>query len=120
MQKSILSIRTALAALCVVSNLSFAAEPAPQAVKTKKLNVLFIGNSFTACHDLSQVVKAMAEAGDPNLSFEVTTVLYGGRRLVDHWRLGTPNLVRKAVTTRWRCRIPSAAASPAGVRVSPR
>jgi len=36
----------------------------------------------------------MAEAGDPSLCFDVTTVLYGGRRLVDHWRLGTPNFVR--------------------------
>ena len=99
MQKSIISIKAALVALCVVSNLSFAAEPASQAVKTKKLQVLFIGNSFTACHDLSQVVKAMAEAGDPNLSFEVTTVLYGGRRLVDHWRLGTLNFVKIGTLT---------------------
>ena len=60
----------------------------------KTLNVLFIGNSFTASHNLAQVVKAMAEAGDPTLRFDVTTVLYGGRRLVDHWRLGTQNFVR--------------------------
>jgi hypothetical protein len=36
----------------------------------------------------------MAEACDPTLSFDVTMVLYGGRRLVDHWRLGTQNFVR--------------------------
>ena len=36
----------------------------------------------------------MAEASDPTLRFDVTTVIYGGRRLVDHWRLGTQNLVR--------------------------
>ena len=65
-----------------------------KAAEQKKLNVLFIGNSFTACHNLAQVVKAMAEAGDPTLRFDVTTVLYGGRRLVDHWRLGTQNFVR--------------------------
>jgi hypothetical protein len=99
MPKAIVSMRAALVGLCVVSNLSFAAEPAPQVVKTKKLNVLFIGNSFTACHDLSQVVKALAEAGDPSLSFDVTTVLYGGRRLVDHWRLGTPNFVKIGTLT---------------------
>ncbi|MCX7008667.1 MAG: hypothetical protein NTY53_15690, partial [Kiritimatiellaeota bacterium] len=99
MQKAIVSMRVALVALCVVSNLSFAAEPAPQAAKAKKLNVLFIGNSFTACHDLSQVVKKMAEAGDPDLAFNVTTVLYGGRRLVDHWKLGTPNFVKIGTLT---------------------
>jgi hypothetical protein len=60
---------------------------------------LLIGNSFTACHNLAQVVKAMAEAGDPKLNFDVTTVIYGGRRLVDHWRLGTPNFVRISTLT---------------------
>ncbi|MCX6911376.1 MAG: hypothetical protein NTY01_25495, partial [Verrucomicrobia bacterium] len=85
---------TLLVATILVPSASPAAEPSRQAVQQKKLNVLFIGNSFTACHNLSQVVKAMAEAGDPSLCFDVTTVLYGGRRLVDHWRLGTPNFVR--------------------------
>ena len=76
-----------------------AAEPAHAAARTNKLNVLFIGNSFTACHDLSQVVKAMAEAGNPDLLFDVSTVIYGGRRLVDHWKLGTPNFVRIGTLT---------------------
>jgi len=58
------------------------------------LNVLFIGNSYTGRHNLSTVVKEMAEAGNPGLSFEVTTVIYGGRTLADHWRLGTQNVVR--------------------------
>jgi len=35
----------------------------------------------------------MAEAGHPGLRFEVTTVIYGGRTLKDHWRLGTQNFV---------------------------
>ena len=83
-----------LAATVLVPSVSPAAEPSRQAAGKRKLNVLFIGNSFTARHNLSQVVKAMAEAGDPALRFDVTTVLYGGRRLVDHWRLGTPNFVR--------------------------
>ena len=90
---------TMLAATILVPSVSPAAEPSRQATEQKKLNVLFIGNSFTACHNLSQVVKAMAEAGDPTLRFDVTTVLYGGRRLVDHWRLGTPNFVRIAELT---------------------
>lgn len=92
MQTSLL--RAVLAASVLVCSVSFAAEPPPQAAAKKTLNVLFIGNSFTACHNLSQVVKKMAEEGDPALCFDVTTVLYGGRRLVDHWRLGTANFVR--------------------------
>lgn len=67
-----------------------AKEPSQQ----RTLNVLFIGNSYTARHNLAQVVKAMAEAGNPGLTVEVSTVIYGGRRLVDHWRLGTQNFVR--------------------------
>jgi hypothetical protein len=77
------------------SAVALAADPAQQgATAQKKLEVLFVGNSFTACHNLAQVVKTLAEAGDPTLSFNVTTVIYGGRRLVDHWRLGTANFVR--------------------------
>jgi len=81
------------------SSLSSAFAESPPAAKQKTLNVLFIGNSFTARHNLSQVVKAMAEAGDPTLCFDVTTVIYGGRRLVDHWRLGTQNYVKIAALT---------------------
>ena len=94
MRKPLLSMATMLVATILVPSVSPAAKPSSQAAEQKKLNVLFIGNSFTACHNLAQVVKAMAEAGDPNLCFDVTTVIYGGRRLVDHWRLGTQNFVR--------------------------
>jgi len=99
MRKPLLCLATMLAATILVPSVSPAAEPSRQAARQKKLNVLFIGNSFTACHNLSQVVKAMAEAGDPKLDFDVTTVLYGGRRLVDHWRLGTANFVRISTLT---------------------
>jgi len=99
MHKLILNATVTLAALFAISNTSPGVEPAAQAAKAKKLNVLFIGNSFTACHDLANVVKALAEAGDPDLSFDVTKVLYGGRRLVDHWRLGTPNFVKIGTLT---------------------
>jgi hypothetical protein len=99
MRKALLSMATMLATAILVSSVSPAAELSPHAAKQKKLNVLFIGNSFTAGHNLAQVVKAMAEAGDPDLSFDVTTVIYGGRRLVDHWRLGTPNFVKISTLT---------------------
>jgi hypothetical protein len=68
--------------------------------KTETLNVLFIGNSYTGRHNLADVVTAMAEAGNPGLSFNASTVIYGGRRLVDHWRLGTPNIVKLHSLTR--------------------
>ena len=60
---------------------------------TQALRVLFIGNSYTARHNLAKVVEAMAEERDPDLDFVPTTVIYGGRRLIDHWRLGTRNFV---------------------------
>lgn len=74
--------------------------PCALLAEDKTLNVLFIGNSFTARHNLSQVVKAMAQAGQPGLKFEVTTVIYGGRTLKDHWHLGTQNFVKLASLTR--------------------
>ena len=94
MRKPLFSLAAMLVAAILLPSVSPAAAPSRQGAEQKQLNVLFIGNSFTASHNLSQVVKAMAEAGDPTLSFDVTTVLYGGRRLVDHWRLGTQNFVR--------------------------
>lgn len=60
----------------------------------KSLEVLFIGNSYTGRHNLSKVVESMGEAGNPGLEINVSTVIYGGRKLVDHWRLGTANFVR--------------------------
>ncbi|MGB0580077.1 MAG: hypothetical protein ACPGVU_10275 [Limisphaerales bacterium] len=61
----------------------------------KTLNVLFVGNSYTARHNLAQVVKQMSEAGNPGLTFNTTQVIYGGRTLFDHWRLGTQHIVNQ-------------------------
>ena len=52
MRKPLLSMATMLAATILVSSVSPAAEPSRQAAEQKTLNVLFIGNSFTACHNL--------------------------------------------------------------------
>jgi len=49
------------------------------------IRALFFGNSYTFRNDLSEVVKQLAEAGDPELTFEYTTVVYGGRTLENHW-----------------------------------
>lgn len=72
---------------------------ADAAGESKTLNVLFIGNSFTARHNLSTVVKSMAEAGQPGLTFNRTDVIYGGRTLKDHWRLGSQNIVKQSTLT---------------------
>lgn len=85
--------RLALFALATFS-LATAAES-----EKKTLNVLFIGNSFTARHNLSTVVKAMAEAGNPGFTFNRTDIIYGGRTLKDHWRLGTQNIVKQSTLT---------------------
>ncbi len=66
------------------------------AAEQRSLNVLFIGNSYTARHNLAQVIKSMAEAGHQELQFDVSGVIYGGRRLVDHWQLGSQNFVKIA------------------------
>ncbi len=99
MRKTLFTLLTALTAIILATCSSLAGEPSSRAAEHETLNVLFIGNSYTARHRLPQVVKAMAEAGNPDLDFEVTTVIYGGRRLVDHWRLGTQNYVKIAALT---------------------
>ena len=99
MRKSFFIVPPTFTIVILAACLSLAGERSPGAAGHKTLNVLFIGNSYTARHKLPQVVKAMAEAGDSNLRFDVATVIYGGRRLVDHWRLGTQNCVRIAALT---------------------
>lgn len=69
------------------------------AAKKSTVNVLFIGNSYTARHNLANVVKEMSEAGNPGLTFNTTSVIYGGRTLKDHWRLGTQHIVNQHAVT---------------------
>ncbi len=42
----------------------------------------------------------MAEAGNPGLTFNNTSVIYGGRTLKDHWRLGTQHIVNQYKVTK--------------------
>lgn len=67
--------------------------------KQKSLNVLFVGNSYTARHNLANVVKQLAEAGDSELTFSPTQVIYGGRTLSDHWQLGSQHIVNRHAVT---------------------
>ena len=95
-----LSIPILGASLCALI-LSAVLAPSTTAAPDKpELNVLFIGNSYTARHNLEKVVKAMAEAGNPGLTLNPTSVIYGGRTLRDHWRLGTQNYVKLHALTR--------------------
>ncbi|QDV50073.1 hypothetical protein Enr17x_21090 [Gimesia fumaroli] len=94
--------RTMVRLLCLLLMMNFSISDMNAAESDQKetLNVLFIGNSYTARHKLAQVVKQMAEAGNPGLTFNPTTVIYGGRRLVDHWNLGSQNYVKRHALTR--------------------
>ena len=67
--------------------------------KRRTMEVLFIGNSYTARHNLASIVKRFAEAADPQLDFKPTQVIYGGRTLKDHWRLGSQHIVSRDRTT---------------------
>lgn len=98
MAKALITRRPSVA-LFLLAVLAFAGIWQVEAAEKREWNVLFIGNSYTARHNLATVVKSMAEAGNPDLTFNVTQVIYGGRRLVDHWRLGTQNFVRVAELT---------------------
>lgn len=93
MQKSplFLFICLALSIVCL--------PPSDAAEGKRELKVLFIGNSYTARHNLAQTVKKMAEAGQPGLTLEPTQVIYGGRRPVDHWNLFTQNIVTQYKVT---------------------
>ena len=97
--KTSLPLKMPFIVLCLALGLYLPDAWAADKEASQSLNVLFIGNSFTGRHNLSQVVKQLAEAGQPGLKFEVTTVIYGGRTLKDHWRLGTQNFVKLATLT---------------------
>ena len=49
------------------------------------IRALFFGNSYTFRNNLADLVKRLAEAGNPGLTFEFTTVVHGGRTLKHHW-----------------------------------
>jgi hypothetical protein len=74
----------ALGITALALTIGFAPAAAP-AAEGKVMKVLFFGNSYTFRNDLADVVKRLAEAGNPGLSFEPTQVTYGGRILEQHW-----------------------------------
>ncbi len=71
---------TALALLLLLAGVGLADEAGGH-------RVLFIGNSFTQRNRLSEVVRALAVEGQPDQPFEITTLVYGGQTLKQHWEL---------------------------------
>jgi hypothetical protein len=58
----------------------------PKARKSLSLNVLFIGNSFTARNDLPGLIAGLAEASGHHLQHQLIPV--GGASLRTHWNKG--------------------------------
>ncbi len=67
--------RIAIALLAIASTVPSSAE---------ELNILFLGNSFTARHDIAGLVKKILEDGDPTSNVQVQRVIYGGQNMFKH------------------------------------
>lgn len=50
----------------------------------KELKILFLGNSYTARHDIAGLVERILEEGDPNTDVQVQRVIYGGQNMFKH------------------------------------
>ncbi len=68
-------LRIAIALLAVASAVPSSAE---------ELNILFLGNSFTARHDIAGLVEQILEEGDPTTDVQVQRVIYGGQNMFKH------------------------------------
>ncbi len=49
-----------------------------------ELRILFLGNSFTARHDIAGLVKEILEEGDPTTDVQVQRIIYGGQNMFKH------------------------------------
>jgi hypothetical protein len=67
-----------------ISNSSLTAQNTAIITQTKKIRVLFVGNSFTYYNNLPQVVSAMAKTQDIIIETKHSTV--GGSSLENHWK----------------------------------
>ena len=68
-------LRITLTLLAVASAFPLSAED---------LNVLFLGNSFTARHDIAGLVEQILEEGDSNTDVQVQRVIFGGQNMFKH------------------------------------
>ena len=55
---------------------------------TEPLRVLFIGNSYTYCHQMPAMIGRLAAAAGDVRPFEYKTVVRGGETLEGHWKRG--------------------------------
>jgi hypothetical protein len=51
---------------------------------TRELKILFLGNSYTARHDIAGLVEQILEEGDPTTDVQVQRVIYGGQNMFKH------------------------------------
>lgn len=72
-----------LSILVLITGARVAAEPKSDG--SEEINILFIGNSFTAWNELPQLVKQVAEEGNPGLTVNVEKVIGGGQSMFTHW-----------------------------------
>ncbi len=49
-----------------------------------ELKILFLGNSFTARHNIAGLVEQILEEGDPTTDVQVQRVIYGGQNMFKH------------------------------------
>lgn len=69
--------------LFLLSGHSMANESTP--AQDQEIDILFIGNSFTARHNLRELVKDVFEQGNPGLTVNTRHIIYGGQNMFTHW-----------------------------------
>ena len=76
-----LRLTTSLLILFLIS----ISRPLPVMADGNNLSILFIGNSFSVWNHLPDVVKRMAEDGNPGRKINISTVVSGGQALETLW-----------------------------------
>ena len=64
--------------------ITFLAAALAHPASAQMLNMLFLGNSFTARHDIAGLVERILEEGDPTTDVYVQRVIYGGQNMFKH------------------------------------
>jgi prepilin-type N-terminal cleavage/methylation domain-containing protein len=67
--------------------------------RSEPIRVLFIGNSYTASHDLPQMVAALAQSAGNRPALEVEAHMVPGATLEDHWN--NPDVLAKIRRGGW-------------------
>ncbi|MEM9016757.1 MAG: hypothetical protein AAGC68_07065, partial [Verrucomicrobiota bacterium] len=56
----------------------------PAEERTKQTSILFLGNSYTARHNIPDLVETILEEGDPSTDIQTERVIYGGQNMFKH------------------------------------